>query len=372
MSNKIPIVYILDNFYRGGGTENQLATLIENLDRDKFEPYVLNTRPQWPGKSIEINCEVTYLDLENTLSFGAIKTIKRVSDYLKEKKAQILHVFFLDSRIIGTLAGKLAKVNKIVYSRRDFGWWYTAKGLFIARRLASMSDFCVVNANAIKKLVAESEYFPLDKIEVIYNGVDFCPRPNAEVFSKGKFGIPEDAPVIGMVANLRPVKRIDRFISIAEKIKNKAAHFIMVGEGSLKERLQKEVSGAGLSDRFHFTHTVDGVYNMLQLFDIGILTSESEGLSNVLIEYALAGLPVVAYDTGGNSEIVFNGETGYILPDGEIDRFAEKIDILLEDKNLMTQYGNKAIEIARDRYLVETMVKKTEDFYMSILNKNRI
>jgi glycosyltransferase involved in cell wall biosynthesis len=98
-----------------------------------------------------------------------------------------------------------------------------------------------------------------------------------------------------------------------------------------------------------------------------VLASDSEGLSNVLIEYALAGIPAVAFDVGGNGEIIAHDRGGFVLPNGDIDLLARKLDQLINDKELAESLGRTAAEVARERYDVKNMVKKTEDFYLKIL-----
>jgi len=369
MEKKIPIVYVLDNFFRGGGTENQLANLIDNLDRDKFTPYVFNLRPKW--KDIEINCDVHYMDVESVSiknPFPALKAIGQVADFVRKVKAPIVHVFFFDSRIVGTLAARRAGFPLVVYSRREMGYWYTRFSLMVSRWLARRSDYCLVNANSIKRMVSETEMFPGSRIEVVYNGVELKPESNSTPLTKSDFGIPEDAPVVGIVANLRPVKRVDRFIEAASLIKNKDVHFLIIGGDTLGDVLKKQVEDLGLSDRIHFRHVV-GVYHVLKLFDVGVLSSQSEGLSNVLIEYALAGVPSVTFNVGGNREVVLNNETGFIVPNGQVEEMAEKIEQLLEDPELRCRMGKKASEIAQDKFDIKNMARKTEDFYNKIIEE---
>ncbi len=184
-------------------------------------------------------------------------------------------------------------------------------------------------------------------------------------------GISEDAPVVGIIANLRPVKRIDRFIEVASMIKNKNCHFIIVGWAKDRKVLLREIDRRGLNDRMHFVYSVDNVYQYLKLFDIGVLTSASEGLSNSLIEYSLSGSPSVAFDVGGNSEIIEDGETGYIIKDGDKESMATKIDLLIENKKQARQLGEKAIQFSRAAFSIEKMVSKTESFYETILGSNR-
>ena len=149
----IPIVYVIDHFYRGGGTENQLAILIDNMDRAKFTPYVFNLRPKEPDMSIEIDCEVEYLNVESLFSLAALRAILKMRRHLKQNDVKIVQVYFMDSRAVGVMAGRLAGIRNIVACRRDMGWWHTPKKMFVMRTLGRFARYCLVNANIIKKMV---------------------------------------------------------------------------------------------------------------------------------------------------------------------------------------------------------------------------
>ena len=263
-------------------------------------------------------------------------------------------------------------MKKIIACRRESGWFKSRYKKFLLRTFGRPAKYRLVNAAAIKEVVSRGEKYPFDKIEVIHNGVDFKPHPGASECTKSDFGIPESAPVVGMVGNLRPVKRHDRFLEAASRVNNKDVHFLIVGTGPLRDELEKRTSELGLEDRVHFHHANKGTYYILRLFDIGVLTSESEGLSNVLIEYAMSGLPTLAFNVGGNSEVISDGETGYILPDGDVAGLTDKMNLLLDDHDLAAKLGRRAAELAREKFSVDKMVKATENFYERILAESQI
>ena len=366
-NERIAIAYILDNFIRAGGTERQLAMLIENLDRKRFTPYVFNLRPKINDAQTDINCDVEFLNVTRMLSFTAIKTIFKVARMLKERRVKILQLYFLDSRVIGTLAGKLARVDKIIFCRREMGWWHTPLKLVILRFLAKLSDFCLVNAECVKEMTAASEKFPRDKIEVIYNGVEKAPESGMALVSKADFNIPEDAPIIGHIANLRPLKRIDRLLMTLSKLNNRKAHVLIIGMGEMQEYLEDLAVKLKIRERVHFHYTTTGMREIIRLFDVGVLASESEGLSNVLIEYASCGIPSVAFDIGGNNEIIADGETGYIIANDDINAMARRIDLILENPELAEHLGEKAKTRADNLFNVDTMVRNTENIYIKLL-----
>jgi len=365
---KIRIGYVIDRLAPGGGTENQLIKLLENIDRENFEPIIFSLRPRDP-QCLELGCETYYLDIRSLMSLSTVKAVFKAARLFRRKNIHILQIYFYDGRLVGTMAGRLAGVNPIVYCRREMGWWYTPMKLRLSRFLARLSHHCLVNAEAVKKMVAATEGFPSEKITVIPNGVDLEPGSPDKRPRKSDFGIPEDAPVIGVVSNLREVKRLDRFLELAARIENKKTHFLIIGKGPLQDKLAARAAELGLADRVHFHHAVKGVHDIIALFDIGVLSSESEGLSNVLIEYSLSGIPSLAFDVGGNPEIILNGETGYIIADGDIGLMAEKANAILSHLELKKKLGETAASHARENFSIKKMTLLTEELYRRLAGK---
>ena len=108
---------------------------------------------------------------------------------------------------------------------------------------------------------------------------------------------------------------------------------------------------------------------MLPAFDVGVLTSQTEGLSNVLIEYALSGIPAVAFNNGGNNEVIADGQTGYLVADADEEAMARKIAYLVENEAAARQLGTAARERAREKFTVKAMVEKTEEFYIGVAGR---
>ncbi len=367
-SGKIVVAFIIDNLMQGGGTENQLIFLLQNLDRNHFEPHVFNLRPSTSKKKLELGCPIHFLELQRLASPPGIKGIFRLSRLLRKLRVDIVQVYFFDARVLGTIAGRLAGVRRIVFTRREMGWWYSPLKVAAIKILSRLSHHCLVNAHTIKEFVHRTEGFPLDRITVVHNGIP-AQKPKTDGNAlRLKLGISPKSPLVGIVANIRPVKRHDLFLKMASEMKNADAHFLVVGHRNQGCDLETKARELGLASRLHFYHTVQDVTEVMQVLDVGILTSESEGLSNVLIEYALAGVPALAFDVGGNGEVIQHGKTGFIIPFGETEQMAMAIDSLLDNKNVLAECGKRAQEFAISQFSLPQMVKKTEDFFREILH----
>jgi len=363
--SKIPVAYFLDRYGKGGGTENQLAILLNNIDRTRFTSHLVSLRSAEASSSLEVDCPTYFLNVERLASFRAVLGLFRFVRYLRKHRIKILQLYFQDSNIIGALAGRLAGIGNIVVNRRDMGWWYTTPALTWTNRVNRFARYCLTNAEAVRQIVHQYEPFGLDQIKVIHNGVDHEPA-DGKVITRKDLNVPETIPVVGIVANLKRIKRIDLFLRVAGLIENKSTHFVIVGTGPDEEALKTQVEASDLSGRVTFYQTVDRVFDVMSLFDVGVLTSETEGMSNVLIEYALASRPAVAFDTGGNGEVVEDGETGYIIADDDEVQMARKIDELLADADRRRDMGRRARERALGRFSRKQMVSRMEQFYTEI------
>jgi len=367
---KIKVLYIIDYLLTGGGTENQLRQMIANLDRSRFEPYLITLSIPEMYKDVPSdisNCHHIDLNVPKLKSLRALGAVLKIARFIRREQIDIVQTFFIDANIIGVLAGFLARCRCIIVSRRDLGYWYTPRLLSLFRKLNRLAHAYMVNSEAIKRIVIERESVDPDKVVVIHNGHFDIPSDEASKLSKSDLQIPNDAPVVGLVANLRPVKRIDNFIKVASRVKRQDTHFVVMGAGSLKEELQRLAADAGLADRFHIAHTVDSIHEYIKLFDVGVLTSDSEGLSNTLIEYLLCGVSAVAFDVGGNREVIEDGKSGYLIPAGEIDLMRSRIESLLTDSNLRNQMGKQGRKDALVRFSGERALREITQFYQSSL-----
>ena len=109
------------------------------------------------------------------------------------------------------------------------------------------------------------------------------------------------------------------------------------------------------------------VPDILSISAIGVLSSKSEGLSNSIIEYMAAGLPVICTDVGGAREMVIDGENGYLIPSGDSKKMAEAIIMVLNDPEMMEKMGIKSKYRAQNLFNLDRMVQATEEYYKSLI-----
>jgi glycosyltransferase involved in cell wall biosynthesis len=365
---KIKIVYIIDEL-NIGGTEKQLIEIIKRIDKNKFQPILVCLRPSNFIFDIDINCKKIVLNVYSLASLDGLSIMLRFAKYLHRHKVDIVHTFFFDSTVFGVLSSKIARVKKIISSRRDMGFWYTPKNLIVLRIINYFTDRILVNSKAVKNNVVSKECLNPGKIDIIYNGIDLKPFSVGQENNilKKMLGVPIDDKIVGIVANLnRPVKRVDLFIRAAAEILKKynAVSFLIIGEGHLRDQLEKQVKDLGIEKKIKFTGSQENVIPYLQLFDIAMLTSESEGFSNSVLEYMAAGLPVVCFDAGGNGELIHDGINGYLLND--FSGITKTVIQLLENTDSIKRISKNNLSSVSN-FSWESIQRKQFKYYLELL-----
>jgi len=176
---------------------------------------------------------------------------------------------------------------------------------------------------------------------------------------------------VGMVARLNAhYKNHSGFLRIAAQIHQRMrdVEFLLAGDGPLRPDLERQAAALGLSDRVIFLGDRRDIPAVLASMDVAVLTSDSESLSNVILEAMAARLPVVAYNVGGNAELV-NDQRGTLVAAGNENDFANAIHRLLSDAHLRGQQGNNARLFVEENFSLDRVCRRYEDLYLTLLEK---
>jgi len=360
------LLYVVDALMtRAAGTEGQLIELVGALDTSRYEPHIAVFRAnQFLSKSTPFPCPVHELDIHKLVAVKAIAGLSRLSRLVARLEARVAHVYFNDASLAAPAFCRLGGARVIV-SRRDMGFWYTPTNLTALRLANRFVDRIVANSEAVRRNVHEQERYPLDRIDVIPNGHD--PKRferSADPGLRTRLGIAPNATILGMVANLNPRKRQRDLIQALPAVRatHGDVHLLLVGSGETEPALRRLATDLGVSDRVHILRDVTEAVPIIKLFDVAVLCSESEGLSNALIEYAFCGKPIVCTDVGGNAEVVVDGQTGLLVDRGDIEGLAQALIGLLASPTRQL-LGERGYRTAVARYSRSTMVSAYTALY---------
>jgi glycosyltransferase involved in cell wall biosynthesis len=219
---------------------------------------------------------------------------------------------------------------------------------------------CFVNHELIKYFQGRGFNFPRNKIKLLYN--------NSTIHSPIEKNEKNGGIIIGYVGRLVALKRVEYLIELAKYlVKNKFIDFNIqiVGDGDQRNLLEQEVSKKELKDYISFAGFQKDIEKFYIGFDLFVNPSQEECLSIALIDAGICGIPSVAFNVGGNNEIIIDSQTGYIVNTKE--EFFEKIISLVKDKSLREKMGKKAKEHCINNFSAEVHLKQLENLYGEII-----
>lgn len=364
------ITYVIDYLYGlNGGTENQLHLLIQGMVSrgHDVELYVLR-ETDFTRSNPTFPCKIYSLGIDTVLSLSGLIKLKNFRRLLVANKVDVVHGFFNDVAMILPILLIGTNITSFT-SRRDMGIWYTPTKLRYLRLFGFTKTRLICNSLAVAKLAHDKERKSLPAITVIFNAMERLPiAEETELYD----WVPEKREQSGiinvvLVANVRPVKRLEDLIRAAIRLNKGLVGLKYYVLGSLQDKdycdsLQMLLKSNGLEKDFVFAGPVAEPRKILGRFDIGVLTSESEGFSNTIMEYLDAGLPVIASRVGGNPELVIHGHNGLLYTAGDVDALANCLQRLASDPGLRKDFSANAAQFVQ-QFDVAKMIHLHEKAY---------
>jgi len=358
----IRVAFIIDSIESPtAGTEKQLLMLIRHLDRTRFAPvlFVLRTS-DWLKNEFNL-CPLEVINFRSFFRLSSYREFFRFVRMLRQQRFDCLQTHFVEANILGIIAAKMAGTPFVISSRRDQGYWHTPGKLLLYRLLNRWVDVFVANCHATSQWASDSEGIAPESIRVIYNGAELeqfsTSSPAEKQTIRSILGISEDAVIVGIVANLRPVKRVDVFLRAAALVSRSlpGARFVVVGDGEQRQEFESLAAQLGISDSVVFLGKRTDIPFVLKAVDIAVLSSDSESFSNSIVEYMASGLPVVATDVGGCREMIVNQNNGYIVPPADPEAMAGRI-LDIATRLDLAQIGKNNSLKAQSLFSCESMV----------------
>jgi glycosyltransferase involved in cell wall biosynthesis len=305
-----------------------------------------------------------------------LRYIRRV---LREAHADVVHSWTFHDNPYAGLAGWLAGVPVRFGSLRNSLQLEGTRTLPpILRWLAlHATSKLFVNANSIADEL-KAQGFPEKRMVVLSNCVDREAFSAAMPADLREVGIRSDQWVVGMVANLRPVKGHLLFVEAMTEVlkRHDDAVGIIVGqpiasEPAYPQMVRRAIEESGVSEGIVMLGFRQDVASLMKRMAVLCLPSESEGMPNVVLEALAAGTPVVATEVGGVAEIIRDGETGLLVPPGDVRRVADAISRLLSDRSLADAIRDNGVRLAVQSYTCRRMAERLAAQYCRALGRDQ-
>ena len=325
-ASKIKIVYVVPTL-DSGGAERFLVDLILNLDRDIYEATLILFKRGglWLKELEEANVSVIILNKKYLIDFANFLSILK---NLKKIKPTIVHTQ-LGGDLYGRLAAKILNIPVIISTEQNLNPDEKFISNAIKKITSRMASKIVAISGAVKNDLIKRYKISADKIVVIYNGLNINKFLNFNKEIKTTSSEPRKI-ILGTIGRLSPQKGHSVLINALARIKDLNFEFLIVGAGPLKNSLNKQITGLGLSDKIKLIGIVEDAPAFLNSLDAFVFPSLWEGQGIVLMEAALTELPIIASDVDGIKEVL-NQEDSYLVRAGDEKDLADKISWLLNN-----------------------------------------
>ena len=369
MSPGMRIAYVIPGL-EVGGTERQLVYLARGLARDHDVIVVCTRRAGRLAADLRGRCAIEALRLSGGWDPRLKRRLRGLFDAFRP---DVVHSFMFGFDYPVNVAARDVGVPAVVSSRRQLATWKKRRHIRLQRRANRLVDCVVANCDVVARFASAQEGEKIDTFRVIHNGIDADPYSSStdpEAIAR-ELGIPNGRSVVGMVANFSPVKDHDLFVRSAAELvaRGHDAHFLLVGDGPLRRRIERRIVREGLADRCRVVGDAQDVARLYGLMSVLVLCSRVEGFPNVVMEAMTAGVPVVAARVGGVSELIDDGVTGTLVDSRAPADFAKAIAWVLEHPEESEILSDAACRIVRERLGVDRMVREYAALYSELLGE---
>lgn len=415
-------ILVLDTGKEWGGGTNSLLELLKRIDKSKYHFSVLFYNNYKKGNESNIKTEIENLGIDFLLLeqegqhiaskilkesartffffsaklkryfiflidyyFRILPNVKKIADILKRRNTSLLYMNNQpSSNLEGVIAAKDADIPCIQHSR-------------IGAELNSIEVDAVNNwltkmlcvSRGVKDMFVK-QGVDASKCDVVYNGIasDVKPKISASDIRK-QWGVGGDDILIGTVGSLIKRKRISDLIEGMARIQSKEARgdlstnppvspfakggrkggfkCMIVGDGPEKDNIQEQALKMGLQDKVIFTGFQSDAISYINAMDIFVLPSENEGLPRVILEAMLMAKPVVACDITGPSELIVDGETGFLVPVRNPELLADALSKLAASDDLRRGMGEKGRIRVIARFAIDKYVNDVNNIFEEVL-----
>jgi glycosyltransferase involved in cell wall biosynthesis len=352
------ILYVVGQLHTGG-LERQLYYLLRSIDRDRYRPAVAI----WHYEESDLHVQpirslgVPLYAIANESSRAAkLAAFRRL---VKGLAPEVIHSYSFHTNVAASWAAYGTAAVPVGSLRSDFNWAKQGTGILLGRLCARWPAFHVANsASAAASAQTSPSFFAPRRCEAVTNGLDL------EMFRTSDVPVQQTVRIVGL-GYLLAVKRWDRVLRAARVLKqrNLDCTIDIIGGGPLKDALQRQAQELDVADRVRFENHTDDVPAVLAASSFTVLTSDTEGYPNAVMEAMACGRAVVATSVGDLPRLVDDGETGFLVGPGDEPMLVDRMARLITDPMLCRRMGAAAGRKARREFGLDRLVRETLSAY---------
>ena len=363
-----------------GGLENGLVNLLNNLPADKYRHAIVcmtdytDFRDRLKRKDVEVYC----LHKKAGKDFHVYVRLWRLLAKIQPDVLHTRNLSALEAQLPGFLLGVKCRIHGEHGRDVDDLYGTNPKHILLRKFFRFIVQRYLPMSQDLETWLQQTIGVAPQKISQIYNGVDMAkfqpilPKP-LELLPENFRG--KEVLRIGTVGRQAEVKNpmllLEAFMHLVKTYPEAAstARLVMVGNGILHQRLAEMALAAGIEDQVWLAGDRSDVAQLMQTFDVFVLPSLNEGISNTILEAMASSLPVIATRVGGNPELVVDGQSGLLVESQNPKALAEAIKYYLDHPQLAKQQGEYGRSLCQQRFSLQRMLQDYMAVYDQLIEK---
>lgn len=348
------------------GAESVVLTLSRTMAGNGIQSIIgcmtnlSDAKPEFGIMAESLGLKVVYINLKGKFDPSFLWKTNAI---VKKYKVAVVHTHGYKTTVLGFI---IAKINNIpiVVTQHLWSWAKSFKLKMYIKLEALTMRFIpkvVAVSDQIREEIIKNGVSP-KKVIVIDNGINIDKYCKSDDFSdlKLQLNLPDKAPVVGTLARLSKQKGINYLLEAAKNILEKVpnTHFLIVGDGPLRNELQNQAKDLGIFQNIHFLGFRTDCEKLLKIMDIFVLSSIDEGLPMAMLEAMATKKPVVVTSVGSIPKVIKNNENGFLVEPANSKELAEKIIYLLNNEQKRKEFSEKAFKTVVNNYSSEAMCKE--------------
>lgn len=382
MAAPVRLLELRNTYKWGGGPDKTILLSAEMHDRTRVEVVVVYIRDvrdhEFQITEMAQGRGITYYEVPEDGKFDP-RVLSALREIIIRHDINMIHGHDYKSDLFAYLVRKWMWRRSIALVSTAHAWvmlglrgeFYRRLDLFLMKRY----DLLLAVSQATKDEMVTAG-IPGSQINVLYNGIDADAwAPNCVPESlRTEFNIPPEVPVIGYVGRLMPEKDLKTWLRAAGVVAKQfpTARFVLVGEGRDESTLQELTtlaSSLGIADQVIFPGYRRSLQSVYASFNLFVLSSLREGLPNSILEAMALGLPVVTTDVAGAKELVVDGDTGFVVPQGDPEPMAQAMLQVLSNQETQRSMGQAGRLRIEQEFTFKKRLTRIEDLYCQTVSQ---
>jgi len=361
--------------YGTAGMEGGVMRVVNNCDPSRFKLFLCSLTRNRGGLE-RIGGQVFYVEMHGKPGLDPL-LLFRLVHLMREHRIHVVHSHNWGTFFYGVVAAWIAGVKVVVHGEHGKEASDLAPSPFrkrvLQRWLAARCTQLVTVTHDLKNEIVSTWGVDSSKVKVIYNGLNLSLYGQEWDLSdlRVEIGVEPGDPIVGSVGRLRPVKNfgllLEAMVLVIKELPR--TRLVLVGGGKMEESLKGLARTLGIDSKVIFLGSRADVHRLISLFDVFVLPSLYEGMSNTILEAMACSRPIVATRVGGNPELVEDGLNGYLVPPRDANALAERIITLLQNPDQARRFGRAGRDIVEKRHQLKAMVRANEEMYWTLCQR---